>query len=88
MSLPFTFNRAAKTIYGLHAVAGFSATAALDREHVRHHRDPGSIGQQVNVWLELEAIATTMPTPATGNNHDVCAATTTTGARSPNSFTG
>lgn len=56
LSLPFTFNRAAKTIYGLHTVAGFSATAMLDRTAFGITANPGSIGQQVNVWLEIEAI--------------------------------
>lgn len=56
LSVPFTFNRAAKTIYGLHTVAGFSATATLDRNAfgITAYRD--SIGHDVNVWLELEAI--------------------------------
>ena len=56
LSLPFTFNRAAKTIYGLHAVAGFSANAMLDRETFGITTNPDSIGQQVSIWLELEAI--------------------------------
>lgn len=55
LNLPFTFNRAAKTLYGLHTVAGFSATATLDRTAFGITANPGSIGQQVNVWLELEA---------------------------------
>jgi polyisoprenoid-binding protein YceI len=56
LDLPFTFNRAAKTLYGLHTVAGFSATATLDRRSFGLTAFPGSIGQQVNIWLELEAI--------------------------------
>jgi polyisoprenoid-binding protein YceI len=56
MSLSFTFNRAAKTIYGLHTVAGFSATAALDRTDFGITANAGSIGQHIDVWLELEAI--------------------------------
>ena len=56
LDLPFTFNRAAKTLYGLHSVAGFSATATLDRRSFGLTAFPGSIGQQVNIWLELEAI--------------------------------
>lgn len=56
LDLQFTFNRAAKTIYELHKVAGFSATAMLDRENFGITANPGSIGQQVNVWLELEAV--------------------------------
>lgn len=56
VSLPFTVNRVAKTIYGLHTVAGFSATATLDRNAFGITAFAGSIGRQVNVWLELEAI--------------------------------
>ncbi|MEP7185702.1 MAG: YceI family protein [Rhodanobacter sp.] len=56
LSLPFTFNRAAKTIYGLHSVAGFSATLTLDRNTFGITANAGSIGEHVNVWLELEAI--------------------------------
>jgi polyisoprenoid-binding protein YceI len=56
LDLPFTFNRVARTLYGLHTVAGFSATATLDRRDFGLTAYPDSIGQQVNVWLELEAI--------------------------------
>jgi len=56
LSLPFTFNRAARTIYGLHTVAGFSATATLDRNAFGITANRDSIGHDVNVWLELEAI--------------------------------
>jgi polyisoprenoid-binding protein YceI len=56
VSIPFTFNRAAPTIFGLHDVAGFSATAKLDRNDFGMHAYPGSIGEHVSVWLELEAI--------------------------------
>ena len=64
LSLPFTFNRAATTIYGLHTVAGFSATASLDRNAfgITAYRD--SIGHDVNVWLELEAIRDDQASPA------------------------
>ncbi|MEO8997841.1 MAG: YceI family protein [Rhodanobacter sp.] len=65
LSVPFTFNRVANTIYGLHTIAGFSAIAMLDREAFGITAYAGSIGQQVSVWLELEAIrdehATTTP---------------------------
>ncbi|MFC5582095.1 YceI family protein [Rhodanobacter terrae] len=64
VSVPFTFNRAAKTIYGLHTVAGFSATAMLDREAFGITADAGSIGQQVGVWLEIEAIRDERAIPA------------------------
>jgi polyisoprenoid-binding protein YceI len=56
VSIPFTFNRAGPTIFGLHDVAGFSATATLDRNDFGMHAYPGSIGEHVSVWLELEAI--------------------------------
>jgi polyisoprenoid-binding protein YceI len=56
LSVPFTFNRAAKTIYGLHTVAGFSATATLDRNAFGITANRDSIGHDVSVWLELEAI--------------------------------
>ncbi|SFS07370.1 Polyisoprenoid-binding protein YceI [Dyella sp. OK004] len=56
VELPFTVNRVAKTIYGLHTVAGFSATAMLDRTDFGITANPGAIGRSVMVWLELEAI--------------------------------
>ena len=56
VSIPFTFNRAGATMYGLHDVAGFSATAMLDRNDFGMHAHANSIGSQVSVWLELEAI--------------------------------
>lgn len=54
--IPFTFNRAAATVYGMHTVAGFSATAMLNRNDFGMHAYAGSIGEHVSVWLELEAI--------------------------------
>ena len=54
--LPFTFNRNARTIFGMHTVAGFSATATLDRTDFGITAHPGSIGRHVTLWLELEAI--------------------------------
>ena len=56
VSIPFTFNRAGRTIYGLHDVAGFSATTMLDRDAFGITAYSDSIGHQVSVWLELEAI--------------------------------
>ena len=56
VSIPFTFNRAGSTIYGLHTVAGFSATVTLDRNDFGMHAYAGSIGEHVSIWLELEAI--------------------------------
>jgi polyisoprenoid-binding protein YceI len=64
LSIPFTFNRAAKTIYGLHTIAGFSAAAMLDREAFGITANAGSIGQQVGVWLELEAVRDEQAVPA------------------------
>lgn len=56
LNLPFTFNRAARTIFETHEVAGFSATALLDRNDFDINANPGSIGARVSLWLELEAI--------------------------------
>jgi polyisoprenoid-binding protein YceI len=56
VDLPFTFNRLAKTIYGLHTVAGFSATAMLDRTDFGISSNPVAVGRSVAVWLELEAV--------------------------------
>ncbi|MGN6654231.1 MAG: YceI family protein [Rhodanobacter sp.] len=55
LDLVFTFNRAARTIYERHEVAGFSATASLDRNDFGITAFPNSIGAHVSVWLELEA---------------------------------
>lgn len=63
LSLPFTFNRVDRTIYGLHTVAGFSASATLDRQAFGLTANANSIGQSVNVWLELEAIRDEHATP-------------------------
>ena len=56
LDLSFTFNRAAKTIYELREVAGFSATASLDRNSFGITANPNSIGANISVWLELEAV--------------------------------
>lgn len=56
IDINFTFNRAAKTIYGLHTVAGFSGNTMLNRTDFGMTAFKGSIGQSVSVWLELEAI--------------------------------
>jgi polyisoprenoid-binding protein YceI len=63
LSLPFTINRIGRTIYGLHTVAGFSASVMLDREAFGLTSNANSIGQSVNVWLELEAIRDEHATP-------------------------
>lgn len=56
VTLPFTLNRLARTIFGMHVVAGFSATATLDRTAFGITAFPNAIGHNVAVWLELEAI--------------------------------
>lgn len=57
VDLPFSFNRQARTLYDLHTVVGFSATATLDRTAFGITSHPGAIGRSVSVWLQLEAIA-------------------------------
>jgi polyisoprenoid-binding protein YceI len=64
LDLAFTFNRAAKTIYEPHKVAGFSATGSLDRNDFGITANPNSIGAQVSVWLELEATSDEHAVPA------------------------
>jgi polyisoprenoid-binding protein YceI len=56
LDIPFTFNRAARTIYGMHEIAGFSAAVMLNRDTFGITANAGSIGQQVSVWLELEGV--------------------------------
>jgi polyisoprenoid-binding protein YceI len=56
VDIPFTFNRQARTIFGLHTIAGFSATAMLDRTDFGMTSNRGSIGRQVALWLQIEAI--------------------------------
>jgi polyisoprenoid-binding protein YceI len=56
VDLPFRVNRVGKTIYGLHTVAGFSATVTLDRATYGMTSNKNSIGKDVTVWLEIEAI--------------------------------
>jgi polyisoprenoid-binding protein YceI len=56
LDIPFRLNRVARTLYGLHTVAGFSATASLDRTDFGIAAFPDSIGHGVSVWMELEAI--------------------------------
>lgn len=56
LDIPFTVNRIASTIYGMHEIAGFSAAVMLDRKDFGITANAGSIGQQVSVWLELEGI--------------------------------
>ena len=56
LDIPFRLNRVARTLYGLHTVAGFSATTSLDRTDFGITAFPDSIGHRVSVWMELEAI--------------------------------
>ncbi|HEY9131555.1 MAG TPA: YceI family protein [Dyella sp.] len=56
VDIEFTFNRVGKTIYGLHTVAGFSGHTKLDRTDFGMTAFKGSVGQNVVIWLELEAI--------------------------------
>lgn len=66
MDLAFTFNRDAKTIYGLHTIAGFSASTTLQREMFGINAYANSIGHDVVIWMELEAIRGDDPTTSTG----------------------
>jgi polyisoprenoid-binding protein YceI len=56
VTINFRLNRLAKTIYGLHTVAGFSGNLTLNRTDFGMKENTGSIGLSVSVWLELEAI--------------------------------
>lgn len=56
MDISFRVNRVGKTIYGLHTIAGFSATATLDRTAFGITGFPNAIGHDVAIWLELEGI--------------------------------
>lgn len=56
VDLPFRVNRVGKTIFGMHTVAGFSSQVTLDRTAYGMTANRGSIGTDVSVWLEIEAI--------------------------------
>jgi polyisoprenoid-binding protein YceI len=56
LDIAFHVNRVARTIYGMHTVAGISATASLDRNAFGITGNAGSVGSTVSFWLELEAI--------------------------------
>ncbi|GLQ92369.1 YceI family protein [Dyella acidisoli] len=56
IDIPFRVNRVGKTIYGMHTVAGFSATAMLDRTAFGINGFPNAVGHGVAIWLELEGI--------------------------------
>jgi polyisoprenoid-binding protein YceI len=56
VDLPFRVNRVGETIFGLHKVAGFSSTLTIDRTAYGMTSNQNSVGTQVAVWLEIEAI--------------------------------
>lgn len=56
LDLPFRVNRVGTTIYGMHTVAGFSSSVILDRRQYGMTSNANSIGNDVTVWLEIEAI--------------------------------
>ncbi|HVI56440.1 MAG TPA: YceI family protein [Luteibacter sp.] len=56
LDIPFRVNRVGRTIYGLHTVAGFSAQVSIDRTAYGMTSNRNSIGTDVSVWLEIEAI--------------------------------
>jgi len=56
LDIPFRVNRVGKTIYGMHTVAGFSANVVLNRDAYGMTSNANSIGNDVSVWLEVEAI--------------------------------
>lgn len=56
VTIAFTVNRVGSTLFGMHSVAGFSANAVVDRYAFGMNDFPGSIGRQVQVRLEIEAI--------------------------------
>lgn len=56
LDLPFRVNRVGKTIYGLHTIAGFSSYLSIDRTTFGMTSNKNSIGTDVAVWLEIEAI--------------------------------
>ena len=64
LDIPFRVNRVGKTIYGLHTVAGFSSQVTLDRTAYGMNSNRNSIGTQVTVWLEIEAIRGAEGTPS------------------------
>jgi len=57
IEIPFTLNRIGATIFsGMQTLAGFSATANLDRTQFGMTAFPKAVGTQVKVRLEVEAI--------------------------------
>lgn len=68
IDIPFRVNRIGKTIYGLHTIAGFSATASLDRTAFGITAFPNAIGHDAAIWLELEGIRDSQ-TPDNSKEH-------------------
>lgn len=56
VTLAFSVNRRGTTVFGLHEVAGFSATASLVRADFGMTAFPNAIGRSANLWLEIEGI--------------------------------
>lgn len=56
IDIPFRVNRIGTTIYGMHTVAGFSATATFDRTAFGIDGFPNAVGHSIAIWLELEGI--------------------------------
>ena len=56
VDLQVTFNRAAVNGFTLHYVAGFSARAAFKRSLFGMTRDIGSVGDEVDVRMEIEGV--------------------------------
>ncbi|GAB2565067.1 YceI family protein [Dyella jejuensis] len=73
IDIAFRVNRIGTTIYGMHTVAGFSATASLDRTAFGINGFPHAIGHDVALWLELEGIrdsqTSTADNPTHGKEH-------------------
>lgn len=56
LDIAFTLNRNELTIFGMHKVAGFSAATSFDRFDFGMTANDGSVGHEVSVRLEIEAI--------------------------------
>lgn len=79
VDVAFTLNRLGATIFELKTVAGFSARSNLDRTRLGMTSHTGSIGRNVKIRLEIEALAdddaqnayrSHTSTPATKTPHD------------------
>jgi polyisoprenoid-binding protein YceI len=65
LDIPFRVNRVGTTVYGLHTVAGFSAQVSVDRTAYGMTSNRNSIGTNVAIWLEIEAIRGADRAPST-----------------------